>query len=92
MVTRGRPKVKKPEDVRTERLVINVTPATLQDIDKWAKNLRLPRSEFVEQLIILGLKDEKIPMTIARSVLLPAMDIFKMIVSETNKEKKLKTT
>lgn len=85
MAKAGRPRSKKPEDVRSERVIINVTPGTLKEIDGWAQKLRMPRSEFVEKLLVFGLEDEKYPMMIAESVLLPAMELYKSVMQKVSK-------
>ena len=72
----ARPKSKKPEDVRSERVLINVTPATLAKIDELAGKLRMPRSEFLDSLIVTGLEDNVFVIKLVSSTVLPAKDLI----------------
>lgn len=82
----ARPKSKKPEDVRSERVLINVTPETLAKIDELAGKLRMPRSEFLDELIVMGLKDQEFVIKLISATLIPAKDLINALKKRIHKQ------
>ena len=82
----ARPKSKKPEDVRSERVLINVTPETLAKIDELAGKLRMPRSEFLDELIVMGLKDQEFVIKLVSATLIPAKDLINALKKKIHKQ------
>jgi hypothetical protein len=82
----ARPKSKKPEDVRSERVLINVTPETLAKINELAGKLRMPRSEFLDELIVMGLKDQEFIIKLVSAILIPAKDLINALKKKIHKQ------
>ncbi|MFA5271570.1 MAG: hypothetical protein WC412_04425 [Candidatus Omnitrophota bacterium] len=82
----ARPKSKKPEDVRSERVLINVTPETLAKTDELAGKLRMPRSEFLDALIVMGLKDQEFVIKLVSATLIPAKDLINALKKKIHKQ------
>lgn len=81
----ARPKSENPDTVRSERVLINVTPPTLARIDEFSERLRMSRSEFLNNLIEMGLDDNEFGIKLVSSVVVPAQDLLSLLKRKVSK-------
>ena len=81
----ARPKKKKPEEVRTERIIFNVTPATLKKIDELADKLKMPRSQFMNSLVEVALDENELMIKLVAATVLPAKELIASLKSDGKK-------
>lgn len=81
----ARPKKKKRDEVRTERIIFNVTPSTLKKIDELSDKLRIPRSQFMNHLTEIALEDQEFIINVISKTILPAKDLLDSLTSRLKK-------